>query len=50
MCLRIRLKVNWVQNNKVIDKHFFLCHLLTIFTDTIKDLFRIHVAFTLLPR
>ena len=28
--LRIKSKVNWVQNNKMIDKHSFLCHLLTI--------------------
>ena len=28
--LRIRSKVNWVQNNKIIDKHSFLYHLLTI--------------------
>ena len=30
LCIRIRAKVNKVQNNKTIDKHPFLCHLMTI--------------------
>ena len=50
--LRIRSKVNWLQNDKLL-----LCNLLTIifmmtikFTETIHDVLKIHVAFNTQPR
>ena len=50
--LRIRSKVNWLQNDKLL-----LCYLLTIifmmtikFTETIHDVLKIHVAFNTQPR
>ena len=47
--LRIRSKVNWVQNNKKIEKntHFYvISHLYNIHlsTDTIQDVLKILVA------
>ena len=49
MGLRIRSKVNWVQNNKIIDKSLlsmsYLAYITSIkFTDTIQDVLKILVA------
>ena len=41
--LRIRSKVNWVQNNTKIVKHSILCHLLV--TETIQNILKMNVAF-----
>ena len=47
--LRIRSKVNWVQNSKIIDKTFLSisspAYITSIrFTDTIQDVLKIPVA------
>ena len=50
--LRIRSKVNFVQNNSKLDKRSFLCHLLSSFdlimpikfTETVQNMLKMHVA------